>query len=534
MFIRKKLNKNGTFTILLVTGKRVAGKKNPVTVTIKHFGTAKTKNQLRLLLKQAEAYKADIELKSPKIKVLKIASDLDIQSCTSYNIGFNDIYGTTFDQVFAELNLKPQALKQLRDLAVMRIAAPASKRKTARTAEEYGIDCEVNSIYKLMDKLTAYIIEQIKKAAYDNTASLLAQNNKAIDVIFYDLTTVYFETGSQDELREFGFSKDGKHQHVQIMLAVMVTTDGLVIDYQEFKGNCYEGHTLIPALNEIKERYDVDKIVLVADAALMNQINLKELDRQKIKYVIAARIKNSKAKEEIINTEDYVIISSTTNEEGIVEELKSKIILGEHGSLVAYHSSKRAKKDQRDREKSLEKIKKYLQSTAKSKLTGALRKPYVKISKKCKIEIDEKKLALDKRFDGFFGLHTNIEDINPLELLVSYRGLWQVEQTFRIAKNNLEIRPVFHYTPRRIKAHFAICYMALALIRHVEFILRKNHSYIPADELHLLLDRIRVSRIIDTNHNLFEMLEDPPQEFASIYQALSIKIPAKFICKPTL
>jgi transposase len=534
MFIRKKLNKNGTSTILLVTGKRVAGKKNPVTVTIKHFGTAKTKNQLRLLLKQAEEYKSDIEVRSPKIRVLKIASGLDIQSCTSCNIGFSDVYGAAFDQVFTKLNLKPLVLKQLRDLAVMRIASPASKRKTARIAEEYGIDCEVNSIYKLMDKLTIPTTEQIKKAVYANTVSLLAQNNKTIDVIFYDLTTIYFETGSQDELREFGFSKDGKHQHVQIMLAVMVTTDGLVIDYQEFKGNCYEGHTLIPALNEIKERYSIDKIILVADAALMNQINLKELDRQKIKYVISVRIKNSKDKGEIINTDGYAFISSTKNEDGVIEEIKSKIIPSGDGFLVAYHSTKRAKKDQRARDKNLEKIKRHLQSTAKSKLTGALRKSYVKISKKCQIEIDETKLALDKQFDGFFGLHTNIENIDPLELLASYRGLWQVEQTFRIAKNNLEIRPIFHYTTRRIKAHFTICYMALALIRHVEFILRKKHSYIPSEELHLLLDRIRVSRIVDANHNLFEMLEDPPQELASIYQALSIKTPAKFICKPTL
>ena len=176
----------------------------------------------------------------------------------------------------------------------MRIASPASKRKTAMTSREYGVECQVDSIYKLMDQLTEKTINQSKQIIHTHTTELLAEQKETIDVMFYDLTTVYFETNSQDTLRDFGFSKDGKCQHVQIMLAVIVTKHGLPIDYEEFPGNCYEGHTLIPVIDKIKTRYKIDQVVLVADAALMNNINLTTLTEKNINYVIAARIKNTK------------------------------------------------------------------------------------------------------------------------------------------------------------------------------------------------------------------------------------------------
>lgn len=537
MFIRKQKNKNGSCSILLLTGDRIPGKKHPVAHMIKCFGTARDPNEINSLLEQAKAYKTNLELTAPKAKTLRVVYDLDVSSCRSYNTGFTDIYGQEFNSTFAKLGLKPTATQQLHDLVVMRIAAPASKLRTTHLSSEYGIDHKVDSIYKLMDKVTSPIITQIKKTVYDRTTQLLAEKKQTIDVLFYDLTTVYFETSSQDEIRDFGFSKDGKHQHVQIMLAVIVTKEGLPIDYKEFSGNSYEGHTLIPVLDEIKERYNIEKVVLVADAALMNAINLEELDRRKMKYIIAARVKNTNAdlKKLIFNLDGYKSITKTIVDGELRDEIKAKIINSGVGDfVVAYHSTKRARKDEHDRQKILEKIEKYLHSSAKSKLTGCLKKTYVKISKGGTIELDEKKLSFEKQYDGFFGLRTNIKNADPLEFLASYRGLWQVEQTFRIAKNSLEIRPVFHYNPRRIRAHFAICYMALALVRYVEFILKRNGYATPHEQLHLILDRMRKVKIINHKNETFEFAEDPPIELIPVYRALHIKWPKKFVHKPNL
>lgn len=537
MFIRKKTNKSGSCSILLVTGERVIGKKHPIPRVIRNFGSAKDKKKITILIKQAEAYKANLEISSPKAKTLKIASDMDIKSCRSYNTGFADVYGPMFDSIFTRLDFKPTIAQQLRNLVMLRIAAPASKLRTTQLSSEYGVDCKVDSIYKLMDRLTAPVIDKIKKIVYEHSIQLVAEEKATIDVLFYDLTTIYFETSTQDEIRDFGFSKDGKHGHVQIMLAAIVTTDGLPIDYKEFAGNVYEGHTLIPTLNEIKKRYNIGKIILVADAALMNKINLQELDNRGIKYIIAACIKSSKQdiKDAVLDINTYKSINKTTTDDGQVEEIKAKIIDSGIGDfLVAYHSTKRARKDEYDRLKDLERIKKHINSTAKSKLTGSLKKSYVKVGEGCKIEIDQNKLDLEKQYDGFFGLRTNIEEINPLKFLSSYRGLWQVEETFRIAKSTLEIRPVFHYSPRRIKAHFSICYMALALVRYVAFKLKKQATYIPHEQLHLLLDKMRIMRIIDHRNDLFELAEDPPPQLLPIYQALKIKWPKKFGYRPNL
>jgi len=532
MFIRKKKNKSGSYSVLLLSGERVFGKKHPISKMIKNFGSSSNEAELQKLINEAESYKKHLECTTPKVKILKIVSDIDLGSCRSYNVGFSDVYGHAFSSIFRPINLKDNFHNRLKDLVLMRIAKPCSKRRTSNVAIEYGISLNVDQIYKSMDQITAPFISQVKKIIYSHTVDLLNENKQKIDVLFYDLTTIYFETNTQDEIRDFGFSKDGKHQHVQIMLAVIVTKEGLPIDYEEFPGNSYEGHTLLPVLHKIRERYQIDNAVIVADAALMNKINLQELDAYGIKYIIAARLKNAKKeiKKIILNESDYQVIRSYSDaDEGVYDTVKSKTIPSDTGDFIfVYHSTKRARKDGYDRERDLEKIKKHLNSTPKSKLTGSLKKSYVKISKDCKIEIDHEKLKIEAQYDGFFGLRTNIEEANPVDILNSYRGLWQVEQTFRITKSNLEIRPVYHYTPRRIRAHFLICYIALALIRYVEFILKMSGLKIPPEQLYLLLDRMRKVQVIDANNDLFEFLEDPPEELIPVYSALKINWHKKF------
>src|SRR3990167_2822937 len=532
MFIRRKTNKNGSISILLLTGERKPGKKHSNLRLLKNFGASSDETELNKLIQEAEEYKKHLISISPKVPVLKIISPRDIKQCFSMNIGFFDIYGKFFDNIFSKLNLKSHELKKLHDLIIMRIANPASKRKTAMISGDYGIECNVDSIYKLMDQLTEDTIIQAKKIIYNHSTELLKEQKETVDVMFYDLSTVYFETNSDDALRNFGFSKDGKCQHVQIMLAVIVTKHGLPIDYEEFPGNCYEGHTLIPVIEKIKACYNIDQAVLVADAALMNTMNLSALTEKKINYVIAARIKNMKKniKENILDQAEYKTISLTKEDEVLSKKLK----LPNGGTLIAFRSSKRARKDAHEREKALDKIQQYLNSTAKSQLTSRLKKPYIKVTKGAKLEIDLDKLNHEKQFDGFFGIQTNLEKINAKEILNTYRGLWQVEQTFRIAKSNLEIRPVFHYNTDRIRAHFLICYMSLALIRYVEFELRKNNLYYPIDQLHFLLNQMRIVKMHHADNKMYAVVEDAPPELPLIYKTLKITWHKKFSQKTVL
>ncbi len=533
MFIRKKANKGGSYSILLVIGERVPGKKHVVSRVVKHFGSATTEAALEKLWEEARQYKAQLEASMPKkARSLKINGELDLASCYTYHVGFSDVYGHLFQQTFSTLPLTSTALRQLADVTILRIALPGSKRKTAAHAKDYGVTLTHNAIYRMMDRLTPSVIDAIKQAVYQRTTALLADAQQPVSVLFYDLTTVYFETCTQDAIRDFGFSKDEKHQHVQIMLAVIVTQEGLPIDYEEFPGNCYEGHTLLPVIEKLQTRYSIGQAILVADAGLMNTMNLEELTRRNIHYIIAARIKNLKneVKQHMVDLTSYhTIHPSPYHSLSADDALKAKKIKLDDGSwLIAYHSRQRARKDAWDRENNLEKIKHDVASSGKNKLTARLKKPYVMLKQDCRIEIDPDQLNHAQAYDGLFGLQTNLKNPKPIDVLAAYRGLWQVEQTFRIAKSSLHIRPVFHYSVRRIRAHFAICYMALALVRYAQCILNQHQQHTPADQLHALLDQVCVTRIQDRTGHTFEILQDHPPNLKTLYAIFGLPWRRKF------
>jgi len=460
---------------------------------------------------------------TPTELVIKDATD--INSCVSTHIGFKGIFSDLYKNIFAGIDLKSRSNQILQDLAIMRIVNPKSKRYTANESSNYGFDLNLDSIYKAMDRIDDDIIQQIKHIAYRNTKRLLnIKESDDLDLLFYDLTTLSFETNCQNALREFGFSKDGKHQHVQIMLALIITKSGLPVGYELFCGNMYEGNTLIPTLKGLKEKYKINKVIVVADSGLISKNNVDQIKDIGFDYIIGGRIKNSpkQIKEEVFNQSGY---------EDLNEDMRCKvydICEKNRDKLLIYHSKKRAAKDLYDRNKSLEKIMKQVGKDVKSMLSGALKKSYVKLSEDAKIEIDQDKLEEIAKFDGYFSLQTNVKDFKMMEIIDHYRGLWQIEQTFRISKYNLKIRPVFHYSVERIKAHFAICYVALVILRTLEYTMIKNNCYTPIEQLFSLLDKVIVTSISSKGNN-YNICNDFPEELIPIYKCTKTKIPPRFL-----
>ena len=517
--------------MLLIASERVPGGQ-PYPRIIKHFGVVKTEQELSNLKIIAQQYLDSIIAKNDNVipatiptepKILTIRASKDITSCSCEVIGFKDLYGKLFKKIFIDTGLHNISNTMLGELAVMRIIKPKSKLYTANISNNFGYALNVDRIYKFMDRITDEVISNIKTISYQNTKKLLSDDEQQLEVLFYDLTTIYFEVNSQDELRDFGFSKDGKHQHVQIVLAIIVTTSGLPISYEIFQGNTYEGHTLIPTILELKKKYNINRIVLIADSGLINKANIAALNEAKLEYIIGARLKNSSKK----------LLESVFEEDGFVslnKDIKYKICNFDKSvdQSIIYHSIKRAKKDAYDRELAVEKIKKHVGCSAKNKLAGVLRKPYVNITEDSYVNIDEDKLKEANKFDGYFAIQTNIAKCDPKDILDNYRGLYQIEQTFRISKYNLKIRPVFHYSPHRVKAHFAICYVALVLVRTLEFKTKQKDTYIPIEQLHELLLKVSTLKIA-SNGKDFKLTTDFPKELKSIYKCFDIKEPAKFV-----
>lgn len=318
--------------------------------------------ELAKMKKDSERLKEEITDEDYKVDIRNLTEEKRVIN------GIQDVYGTLFDELGFNRVIKNPARNKssveiFKDIVLARIANPLSKKASVDMLEaDFGVTINLDRVYQMMDKLDDKAIEKINDIAYQNTLNLF--QNK-VDVIFFDCTTIYFEAFEEDELRENGYSKDLKFNQPQVLLALMVTTEGLPLGYQLFEGSKYEGHTLIPMLTELKKKYNLNKVVFVADAGMMNESNLLELENRnslnefeenKIEYIVGARIKNIpiKLKEQVLNLENYTEFND--NETGY------KIGTFEHNNrkLVVSYSPKRARKDALERQKSIERLEKKL------------------------------------------------------------------------------------------------------------------------------------------------------------------------------
>lgn len=522
MYIRVKKNPSGTSTILLLKSERKAGKKNAHSIILKNFGTSNDQQVLRRLKNEAESYKQQLLKQNPKVNILRISSSKDIDSCAVVHRGFHDIYGSIFDKLAKNFVLKGTTnIELLRDLSILRLANPASKHKTAKLAQNYGCNFTVDRIYKLMDKMNDEFIVSAKHSIKANSISLLKANREALDIVFYDLTTIYFETNTKDDLRQFGFSKDGKSQHVQITLALIVTKHGLPIGYELFPGNMYEGHTLELIINKLKDLYNINKIVVVADSGLLNKGNIEILNRFGYEYIIAARIKNMNTKliAQITSKDDYIDIN---------EDMSAKTInYLDNQTIIACYSKIKARKDEYELDDKLAKLILKHGKSSKQLLASKFKQSYIKLDKQTKIIIDEEEIEKVKQFHGLFALITNKKNPDATEIILQYKGLWQIEQSFRIIKSDISIRPIFHWSIARMKAHFCLCYIAFAMCRFLQYKLQKYSICYSPENIAEALHSLKTMRI-NSKGLIFNINQNTDKRLVAIYKAIRKAIPKTF------
>ena len=293
-----------------------------------------------------ESYRQQaLELK-PNLEQEKTAGlkvETDIISCKVSELGINYLYTHLFDKLFSTLPLDAGSLEMLKSLISIRMSLP--KRMIAKESGKHGMKLEINKIYRMMDKLDDGFIENAKSTIFNITESLL-KDSDSINILFYDLTTIYFENNSKSDLKQNGFSKDGKSHHVQVTLAMIVTKSGLPLGYKTFPGNSFEGNSFIPTLLKMREKYKINTVTIVADSAMLSKENIAFLEKNNFKYIISARIKNmSKViTKEILTKENY----------NRVFDIDCKEIQMENKKLVACFCEQKQKKDAIEREENIE------------------------------------------------------------------------------------------------------------------------------------------------------------------------------------
>ena len=318
------------------------------------------------------------------------------------------------------------------------------------------------------------------------------------------------------------------------------------------------------SLKEIQEHYNIDNVVFVADSGMFNKDNLTEFDKihnpflfkhtqyswsatpvkltlkdyqtqykefnksHNITYIVGARIKNmpKDIKEQILDIDSYTKLNDDT---------KIKTIDYNGKKLLVTHSLQRAKKDKHERDKAIKKLQDRLKNSksVKSQLSNNGYKKYLQLESSdntkstcdLSITLNEAKILEDEAWDGLKGIITNNTTLSNEELIHQYSNLWQVEESFRITKHDLKIRPIYHWKPNRVKAHLAISFMAYTLVRYLEHRVRLQYIKLSPEKIRQILLSVQTSIYYNTKtNNKYSMPSLMSKDAQKIYKLMEVPV----------
>ncbi|HNW26831.1 MAG TPA: IS1634 family transposase [Candidatus Gastranaerophilaceae bacterium] len=418
-------------------------------VILRHIGTARTEKEKADLITLANDF---IEKLSKQLNLFENKESGNILHVSQTE--FIGVYYGFLYELLSKLVIKIGFDKirnvLLTDLSIIRIFEPASKLRSIELLEDYfGIKHRRQGYYESAPKWLDL------KGKIEKIAIAFAKKNYSFnyDLLFYDVTTLYFETFEEDEFRKDGFSKDNKSQQPQVLVALLVTKEGFPIAYEVFPGNTFEGHTILPVVQNFILKNQVKEFTVVADAAMISAGNIRQLTESNINYIVGARLGN-------ISNELFLEIDRNI----IRKDGKTIRIKTELGYLICGYSSLRYRKDKHEMEKQIEKAKQVVENPSKSKKLKFTK------AKGQNIVLNQELIARTQKLLGIKGYYTNLEEATASNQLIMerYHELYRIEQAFRISKHDLQTRPIFHFKEEPIKLHILICFVALVISKHIE------------------------------------------------------------------
>lgn len=492
--VRKKKNSSGSTSIHIVD------RTNRGYKVIESLGSSSDEDEIESLYNQALLRIDELENnllyfsnnRDKKSQLLNLLSSVTTDSFIP--IGDELIFGKIFDDIgcnnlFDNVNSNLRNIDDkiflFRSLVISRLLYPGSKLELIHYLEYFKKrDINIYKIYRFLDTLYQDEVKSnIETCVFEHTKKIM---NGQIILTFYDVTTLYFESESEDDLRRIGYSKEGKLARPQIQLGLFATLEGYPLSYEVYEGNKYEGHTLIDILKKFQTRFKLEsKPIVVADRGMLTNANIAYLENNNYRYILAYKIKNisHELKEQIGNlifVNDDVIHTIDIKDKLIEykdeNEQKQKININQ--KLIITYSSKRAKKDKRTREKALEKVEaKLSKKITKSDLKLSYYAKYLDVDEKCdiKYKLNPSKILMDEKLDGLKGFATNDFTLCANDVIAHYNNQYEVERAFRISKTDLKIRPIYHRLETRIKAHVLISFVSYAIYKEFERKLKINN-----------------------------------------------------------
>ena len=479
MYIKRKKNRSGSISVV------VAEKRKGKYTELITIGVAKHQSEVCLYEAKARDWiELERKRRQPQLDLFEERqneSDAEILSVEQMlsnitNISINGC-DLILDRVFDNIGFNRIEDDIFRKLVKARLSYPASKAATVEYLKNhFDEDVSLSKIYRYLDRLCDKQHEIVQDISVSHTKKILGGY---IGVLFYDVTTLYFEADYEDDLRKTGFSKEGRHSNPQIILGLLVSIGGYPLAYCIHEGNKYEGHTMLPVVNEFVKKYSLQDFIVVADSGLMNNDNISELEANGYKYIIGAKIKNeSKEVKQWILSQPKIDHKMAEYDKG-----QSRLLIG--------YSEDRARKDAYNRSKGIKRLEKaYARGTlTKENINKRGYNKFLKMDGNLKVTINYDKLEDDSKWDGLKGYITNT-DISCQQVYEAYHNLWHVEKAFRISKSKIEIRPMFHFTRKRIQAHICICFVALKVYKELERLLKLSQINMSIDKVLALAQTI--------------------------------------------
>ncbi len=478
LHIREKKNSSGTISIIIID------RKNRKYKVIETIGCAKNEIDKNIYLDIAKSRLNELKKEMyptlfDTVKEEKELKFINLSNRELIPIGDELIYGELFNQIGCnKIDLEYKKERLFKDLVISRLLYPGSKLYLIDYLEYFKKEpIKKDKIYRFLDELYQdEIKQQIEQCIFNHTKKIM---NNTITVTFYDVTTLYFESESEDDLRKNGFSKEGKLARPQILLGLFTTLEGYPLSFEVYEGNKYEGHTLIDILKKFQDKFQLkERPIVVADRGMLNNANIAYLENNGYKYILAYKIKNisNELKEQISNltfVDDGAIHTIDIQKDiPYKDDNDKKQTLNIKQKLILTYSTKRAKKDKKTREKALKKIEERLskKNVTKSDLKLSYYAKYLVVDDKCSIKyrLNKTNIILDEKLDGIKGFATNNDTLSANDVIAHYQNQYDVEKAFRISKTDLRIRPIYHRLETRIKAHILISFVSYAIYKEFE------------------------------------------------------------------
>jgi transposase len=425
---------------------QVVSKHRDKVIVHKHIGSYSNAEGNTKLLKQAEEFIKDNTGQESLLDLLSTFRPTDIAISENRPLFVYNLLSAIYDKL--GFGIFPDTL--IKDLIIARVYQPASKLGTAEILIDlFDRKYVLKTVYRHLKKgLGKGIKESFQKALINFAKESLGDS---LRLLFYDVTTLYFESTLKTELKNFGFSKDHRPQDTQVLIGLVVGKQGFPLYFDIFSGNTFEGHTFIPVIKNIQHLLGTKDLIVVADAAMISKDNIEKLDNEEIGFIVGARLAN--LPQNLIDSISQRL--NRTDGKIITETYRSQ-------KLICEYSQKRAAKDKSDRLRQIEKA-----ETAIFTPSQAISRYRFLKQKGSDFVLNTELVKKAERLEGIKGYLTNT-NLPAATVIERYNDLWRIEHSFRITKSDLEARPIFHHLNETVKAHLVIIFAGLAVAKYIE------------------------------------------------------------------